>query len=95
MTADNPDLLDRLIAIRKWRGLSQRQVATRMYLPHSLLSMIETRRRRPRLDFLEAYARAIRAEIGAWPTPIPEPAEVKRPPTSTITNTPMEANHVR
>lgn len=80
MTADNPDLLDRLIAIRKWRGLSQGQVADRMYLARPLISMIETRRRPARLEFLESYARIIGAQIGAWPIPIPEPSEVKQPP---------------
>lgn len=80
MTVDNPDLLDRLIAIRKWRGLSQGQVADRMYLARPLISMIETRRRPARLDFLESYARVVGAEIGVWPIPITEPPEVKRPP---------------
>lgn len=80
MTAENPDVLDRLIAIRKWRGLSQGQVANRMYMARPLISMVEARRRPARLEFLEAYARAVGAEMGVWPTPIPEPAEVKRPP---------------
>jgi transcriptional regulator with XRE-family HTH domain len=81
---ENLDLLDRLIAIRKWRGMTQNNVAESMYLARPLISMIETRRRPARLDFLEAYAKAIGAEIGVWPVPVPDPVEAKRPPTNGI-----------
>jgi len=74
------DLLDRLIAIRKWRGLTQQAVADRMFISRPAVTMTEQRTRPARLDFLEAYARAVNAELGAWPTPIPEPPEAKRPP---------------
>lgn len=82
MTAENPDLLDRLIAIRKWRGLTQHYVADHIPIARPAVSMIEARQRGCRVEFLEAYARAVGAEIGAWPIPIPEPAEVKRPPVT-------------
>lgn len=80
MSVSEPDLLERLIAIRKWRGLTQRQVSARMFLTHPVLSMVERRKRPARLDFLEAYARAVGAELGVWPVTFPEPVEVKRPP---------------
>jgi transcriptional regulator with XRE-family HTH domain len=80
MSVLEPDLLERLIAIRKWRGLTQRQVSARMFLTHPVLSMVERRKRPARLDFLESYARAVGAELGVWPVAFPEPVEVKRPP---------------
>lgn len=83
MTVETTDLLDRLIAIRKWRGLTVHKVAKLIHLaPHSLYE-IEARRRGCRLEILNAYALAVGAELGAWPVPIPEPPEVKRPPAFT------------
>lgn len=73
MTAAEPDLLDQLIAIRKWRGLTQRQVAERIPVAQSLISFIETRRRLPRLDIVVAYARVIGAEIAVSLTQMPDP----------------------
>lgn len=84
MSTKEPDLLDRLIAIRKWRGLTQGQVAERMFVARSMRSLIENRSRGARVGLLEAYAKAVGAEIGAWPVPFAEPGEAKRPPAGVM-----------
>lgn len=84
MSGRELDVLDRLIAIRKWRNLSQGEVAQRMYVTRPSVSLVEARRRRAHLDFLEAYARAVGAEIGVWPMQLAEPSETKRPPAQDV-----------
>lgn len=60
---NQPDLITQLIAIRKSRGLSQREVARRMYVTPPLISMFENGKRPMHTNHLLAYAQAIGARI--------------------------------
>jgi len=54
-----------LKAIRKWRGLSQTELAERAGLGQGYLSDLEARRRRGTTETLEALAKALEIDL-AW-----------------------------
>lgn len=77
-----PDVRQQLIAIRYWRGLSQTDVATRMCVGRGAVARFEASHHSPTLNLLERYAKAVGAEMGAWPAyPNADPDVCKRPPS--------------
>jgi DNA-binding XRE family transcriptional regulator len=55
--------LDRLVALRKAKGLSQKEVAERMGVRQPTVSGFETEGSDPRLSTLQRYARAVDARL--------------------------------
>ncbi|WP_165614055.1 helix-turn-helix domain-containing protein [Mycobacteroides chelonae] len=66
--ATEADLRDQLVAIRRWRGMTQEDVAARMYVCRSRVSRFEKAPQSPTLDSLERYAKAIGADLVARPS---------------------------
>lgn len=56
-------ILDKLVALRRHRGLSQRGVADRMGVRQPTVSGFETEDSDPRLSTLQRYARAVEATL--------------------------------
>jgi len=64
LTSDSSDLIDRLAARRRERGLSQTEVAARMGTSQSAVARLEAGRCDARMSTLERYAAALETELG-------------------------------
>lgn len=64
MAEDPTELIDRLSALRRSRGLSQTEIAARMGTSQSALARLESGRADVRVSTLARYASALDADIG-------------------------------
>lgn len=60
-SSDRHNLIDRLVQVRKERGLTQKQVAQRMGVGQSTIAGFENEGSDPRLSTVQRYARAVEA----------------------------------
>ena len=64
MAEDPTELIDRLSALRRSRGLSQTEIAARMGTSQSALARLESGQADVRVSTLARYASALDADIG-------------------------------
>lgn len=73
LVEEDDALLDDLVTIRKWRGLTQEDVSRRMGISQGAVARIESGERNPHLSTLRRYAHAVRAEVSHHAMPFTGP----------------------
>ena len=60
-------IVEQLLALRRFRGLTAKELAKRAGIPSAQLCVIERGRSRPRSDTIEALAEALDCEVRILP----------------------------